>query len=196
VAQDAGTQKQLGGPARQCQSSGRGCGDDVTRWSVDGEGALQRAFQLQDFCGAIGTPTNCAVSWPVSPRRHARSLASMMAALGVACAATCTTPHLSPSAARRHTWRALSRAVKGASKSSIPQCGYPIAALKRRLLFQNSDQCVQCCLSLPCQALSHCLSIPAQHGQLPDSNTPIPHRSLLQIAPAASPRDSPSLFPL
>jgi hypothetical protein len=53
--------------------------------------------------------------------------------------------------------------LNGANTSSIPQGGYPIAALKRRLLFQNS---VLEALSLPRQA-PVTAAFPSQQPALP-----------------------------
>jgi hypothetical protein len=122
----------------------------VTRRSANTEGALQRAFQLHDLGGAIGAPTTALFRRRgcVSPSRHARSLVSMVAAL-VSRAwphgpRHLTAPHLSLwGTTAAHKEGPVGWVVEGASKSSIPQCGYPIVALKRRLLFQNSDQCVR-----------------------------------------------------
>jgi hypothetical protein len=101
--------------------------------------------------------------WPVSRSAHAHSLLRAISR--------------GPSRARprgltsalEHMEGPAAASLKGATQSSIPQCGYPIALLKRRLLFQNS---VLGALSLPAKHLS-LVAFPSQHGC-----TPFPtHRS-------------------
>jgi hypothetical protein len=58
--------------------------------------------------------------------------------------------------------------LKGAGQSSIPQCGYPIALLKRRLLFQNSVLGTLSLPAKPCHSSPFHPSTAALHFQHTD----------------------------
>jgi hypothetical protein len=76
--------------------------------------------------------------------------------------------------------------------SSIPQCGYPIGVLKRRLLFQNSSHGTPMSLALPSPVTASLSPRPIPVDDQHPALIPTQHR-LIQIPPVSPVTRSPSL---